>query len=281
MSTDASQQQLTVAPSVTIVSDLEHFEPVEGPNVDHVVTEDDTPVDNLFSEKQQRLLTEPLYSSWKPDVSFLTMANVGLFCSASVPPLVPDVLLSMDVVAPSDLFPKSNRSYFVWEYGKPPDVVIEIVSNKEGGEATHKLQGYARGGVDYYIIYDPFNYLSEEAVRFYELRGGVFHLIEGVSYLMPSIGLGLRVWEGSFEGHVDIWLRWTDMAGNLIRSGAELADSERTRADSERTRADSEQIRADAEQMRADSEQARADSQRVRADALEEQLRRLGIKPEN
>ena len=31
--------------------------------INELVTEDDTPVDNLLSEKQQRLLTEPLYSS--------------------------------------------------------------------------------------------------------------------------------------------------------------------------------------------------------------------------
>ena len=30
------------------------------PVVDHLVTEDDTPVDSFFSEKQMRLLTEPL-----------------------------------------------------------------------------------------------------------------------------------------------------------------------------------------------------------------------------
>jgi hypothetical protein len=39
------------------------------PAVDHLVTEDDTPVDSFFSEKQLRLLTEPLYSSrvdWAP-----------------------------------------------------------------------------------------------------------------------------------------------------------------------------------------------------------------------
>jgi hypothetical protein len=35
------------------------------PCLDDVVTDDDTPVDNMFSEKQQRLLTEPLYSSWQ------------------------------------------------------------------------------------------------------------------------------------------------------------------------------------------------------------------------
>ena len=33
------------------------------PDVEHLITEDDTPVDNLLSEKQRRLLTEPLYST--------------------------------------------------------------------------------------------------------------------------------------------------------------------------------------------------------------------------
>lgn len=50
-------------------------------DISHIVTEDDTPVDNL-SEKQQRLLTEALYSSWlAPNGSkrFLAAANVGLF----------------------------------------------------------------------------------------------------------------------------------------------------------------------------------------------------------
>jgi hypothetical protein len=34
------------------------------PSVANLVTEDDTPVDNIFSEKQERLFVEPLYSSW-------------------------------------------------------------------------------------------------------------------------------------------------------------------------------------------------------------------------
>jgi len=32
------------------------YDEIEPPNIDHIVTEDDEPVDNLFSEKQQRLL---------------------------------------------------------------------------------------------------------------------------------------------------------------------------------------------------------------------------------
>ncbi|MDG4550630.1 MAG: hypothetical protein P9F19_15370 [Candidatus Contendobacter sp.] len=32
--------------------------------MENLVTEDDTPVDNILWEKQQRLLTEPLYGAW-------------------------------------------------------------------------------------------------------------------------------------------------------------------------------------------------------------------------
>ena len=33
------------------------------PTINHIITEDDEPVDNLPSEKKQRLLVEPLYTS--------------------------------------------------------------------------------------------------------------------------------------------------------------------------------------------------------------------------
>jgi hypothetical protein len=37
-------------------------------DIEAILTEDDTPVDNLLSEKQQRLLTEPLYRRLPPMV---------------------------------------------------------------------------------------------------------------------------------------------------------------------------------------------------------------------
>src|SRR4051812_3694540 len=91
------------------------------PCVDHLVTEDDAPLDNIFHEKQQRLLTESLYSSWTgPGAGrpFVAMANVGMFYQIHTPAVVPDLLLSLDVTAPADPWPKYARSYFIWEYGK-------------------------------------------------------------------------------------------------------------------------------------------------------------------
>ena len=49
----------------------------------------DSPVDRVYSEKQMRLLTRPLYSSWSGpggNRRFLAMANVGLFFGLYEPP---------------------------------------------------------------------------------------------------------------------------------------------------------------------------------------------------
>ena len=93
------------------------------PDIQDLVTEDDTPVDNLPSEKQQRLLTEPLYSAWAgpgEGRTFLAAANVGIFYQARHPAIVPDMFLSLDVQVTADWWQREHRSYFLWEFGKPP-----------------------------------------------------------------------------------------------------------------------------------------------------------------
>ena len=82
------------------------------PDLRDVITEDDTPVDNLISEKQQRLLTTTLYSSFVTDFPFLVTANVGLFYRDKIPPLVPDVLLSLRVKIPEDWSEKKESFLF-------------------------------------------------------------------------------------------------------------------------------------------------------------------------
>jgi Uma2 family endonuclease len=183
-------------------------------------------VDNIFSEKQQRLLVEPLYSCWQgpgQNRSFIALSNVGLFFGIRQPPFVPDMLLSLDVRLPADLWPKSHRSYFVWEFGKPPDVVVEVVSNREGGEDSDKLVGYARIGVHYYVIYDPEKQLGENVLRAFQLEGIAYRPLDERIWL-PGVELGLRLWQGTYEDHQDTWLRWADAEGQLIPTGAERAE---------------------------------------------------------
>lgn len=201
--------------------------------IENIVTEDDEPVDNFFSAKQQTLLKRALYASWTPSPSedqpkkrrrFLADVNVGIFFALHQPPLVPDFFLSLDVEPHKDWYDKEHRTYFVWEFGKVPEVVIEIVSNRKGGEMTGKLKDYARMGMNYYVVFDPMQLLSKEALRVYELGFGKRYRLRD-DYQLPDLGLSLTFWQGVFEGKEDTWLRWCDPTGRLIPTGEERAQS--------------------------------------------------------
>ncbi len=203
---------------------------VVGPDVSAIVTEDDAPVDNLFSEKQQRILTEPLYSGWagppseEPGVrrTFLAAANVGVFKTAYDPPIVPDVFVSLDVEAHPDIWAKEHRTYFIWEFGKEPDLVIEVVSNREGGELDEKKKRYRKMKVPHYVVWDPGGFLGETALQAFELRGHLYARMERAFF--DDLGLGLVEWTGAYEGLESCWLRWCDASGKLLSTGAERAE---------------------------------------------------------
>ena len=216
------------------------------PDINHLSTEDDEPVDNIFASKQQRLLTDSLYSSWTgPGLGrkFLADSNVGIFYVARNPGMVPDVFLSLDVEAHEDLWSKEHRSYFTWELGKPPDVVIEIVSNRNGAEAGDKKTKYAHMRVGYYVIFDPKRHLGDEALTIYRLEGVGYRKHE--SMRLPELNLGLTLWDGEFENVHDKWLRWTDENNNLISTGREMALELRAQKEKESTEKEEAQERAD------------------------------------
>ncbi|MDA1017242.1 MAG: Uma2 family endonuclease, partial [Planctomycetota bacterium] len=236
-----------------------------------------------------RLLTESLHGSWAgpgEGRSFVAFANVGLFYGLKEQPFVPDAMLSLDVTLPADLFPKRNRSYFTWEYGKTPEVVIEVVSNKEGHEDGLKLEGYRKIRIPYYVIYDPEHHLSNEDLRVFCLRDASWQRM-AEPIVFADVQLGMQLWTGSYENCEATWLRWVDADGTLIPTGAEQneeerdrANQERDRANQERDRANQERDRANQERDRANQERDRAGQERDRAERMAEKLRSLGVNPD-
>lgn len=266
-------------------------------DISHLTIEDDTPVDNFQSEKHQRLLVEPLYSSKALPTPFLAAANVGLFYKLKGDPIVPDVMLSLGVQC-ADFSERRNRSYFVWEFGKVPEVCIEIVSNQEGdevilsqrsrqkGKTIAKKEIYAQIGVRCYVVFDPLQQIQTDMngalLRVWAIaQSGYVELTppEGLSQpgefvWLEAVGLGLSLWEGQFEDEATrLWLRWCDQSGQVIPTGAEGLEIERQRAEIERRQAEAERQRAEAERQRAETE-------RQRAERLAERLRALGIDPD-
>jgi Uma2 family endonuclease len=218
----------------------------------HIEVDDGKPVDNFISEKEMRLLPDSLYTSWKGPGDhrpFLVCADVGLYYALHSPPYVPDVMVSVDVRHRSEF--KTNRAYFVWEYGKVPDIVIEIVSNREGGELTNKLQGYARLGIPYYIVHDPGRFLGDQELYVFELHVGEY--VPATQWRFPHYNLGVCLWQGQFEDVEMNWLRWCDAEGNILPTGAEAAAIAQRQAEQERNRAEQEHHRAEllAERLRA------------------------------
>lgn len=235
------------------------------PKIDHLITEDDTPVDNIFSERQQRLLTDALDSSWTgPEKGrpFLALTNVGLYYGVDEPPLVPDMMLSLDVLPPQkDIWKKGKRSYLIWQYAKAPEVVIEIVSNRVGDEDGGKIQKYAPAGVFYYVIFDPKEYLSPEQLRIYAITGpGTYTKISGTT--LPKVGLSLTRWYGEYASTSQDWLRWCDSQGDLIPTGAERARSERQQKELFATIAQEQRSQKEQALQRAEEESQRAEEER-------------------
>ncbi len=281
---------------------LEDWVEVPIPDPEQYITEDDTPVDNLLSEKQQRLLTTCLYSSLPDQQPFLAVANVGLYYKAHQPVIVPDVMVSFGLEAPEDWGKKGNRSYFVWNLGKPPDIVIEIVSNKVGNELGSKLEDYAQARVAYYVVFDPLQQLGETILQAYQLVGAVYQPLADLWF--DPWPLGLTLWSGTFEDRTwDRWLRWCvreaspqeNRQGQVLLTGDERAEQERQRAEQaqqqveqERQRAEQaqqqveqERQRAEQAQQQAEQERQRAEQERQRAERLAALLRAQGLDPDS
>ncbi|MCU0444090.1 MAG: Uma2 family endonuclease [Microscillaceae bacterium] len=290
-------------------------EMLEDEYYEQFITEDDTPVDNIFSEKEQRLLIDPLHANAWTKRNFLASSNVGIYYEPSSPAIVPDMFLSFDVKAPEEWFKKKNRCYFVWRMKKAPELVVEVVSNKIGGESKEKMAIYAKMGVMYYVLIDPYMYLYKQRLNLFKLDGQKYEPLPQDEFYLPEIELGIKIWEGLFEKHEAPWGRWCTKEGDILKTGAERttelseslekeaqraeqeaqraeqeaqrAEQEAQRAEQEAQRAEQERLEKEAERKRADEErlakereQKRAEQQTKRAERLLAQLKALGLEPE-
>lgn len=240
--------------------------PAEPIDFEDVVIVDGAPVDSTYAEKEMRLLAESLQFWEGPGTgrTYWVAANVGLFHTRQEPPLVPDVFLSLDPKTDPNPWPawgrpsKRYQTYFYEVQGKPPELVIEIVSEEEGGETTRKFKQYAEWDVRYYIIHDPLmTLLRGRTLALYELRRGSY--AEMKTKWLEDVGLGVTLWRGEYENMDFEWLRWVDKRGRMIPTGQEYGQQARQRTRQARQRAQGE---------------------RERSNRLAAKLRELGIDPD-
>ena len=110
------------------------------------------------------------------------------------------------------------------------------------------MSKYARLGASYYCVYNPEFWRRDKHNSFevYRLVSGVYQLQAGEPVWMPEIGLGIGRAIGSYDRCDREWLYWYDEQGNRFPTIEEIAAEERLRAEQERQRAErlAEQLRA-------------------------------------
>lgn len=237
---------------------------------DYVLPDD--PVENIQQPLLAAALTDALGANGLIQPEMLIVSNFGLVANINKKTVVkaPDWLYVPQVkpVAGGTI----RRSYTPHAEGAPVAVVMEFLSDEEGGELSvrstppyGKLYFYEQIlQVPTYVTYDP--YESSLEVRY--LEEGRYRVqapnVEG-RIRIPELNLWLGIWHGDRLGQTIDWLRWWDESGNLLLWSAEQAEQER--------------LRAEQESQRAEQERQRAEQERQRAEALAAQLRELEIDP--
>jgi Uma2 family endonuclease len=139
-----------------------------------------------------------------------------------------------------------RRSYTPHQEGEIPTLVMEFLSDTDGGEySSRPSQPFGKMWfyekiikVPIYVIFDPRSGLLEvhrlNAEGNYQLES----LDDNNRYFISALGLYLGVWEGQRLEQDTYWLRWWDQEGNLLFWGSEKVVLEKQRAEQEKQRAD-------------------------------------------
>lgn len=234
------------------------------PTEDDLPHTDDTPLESERHFLQLPLLKAPLLLQWSERQDFYIGTNMFVYYSMSQ--LLNTDFKGPDVFVALDVPRRERKSWVVWQEGKAPDVVIEILSESTAArDKGEKMRIYRdRLRVPEYFWFDPF---SDDWAGF-ALRNGVYEAIvpDAAGRLRSDqLGLLLTRWRGVYEGVEATWLRWSTPEGLLLPTPQEALHQERERADHERERA---------EQAVSLLEQ-----ERQRAERLMEKLRALGADP--
>ncbi|MEO0825312.1 MAG: Uma2 family endonuclease [Cyanobacteria bacterium J06635_15] len=180
-------------------------------------------------------------------------------------------------------------SYVLWQEGVRPTVVVELLSPGTRAEDLGQTQRQQRscsqsgnGGVvesladtppskwevyeqilavPYYIVFD--RYTNE--LQAFQLVGGCYQRLDLADdrIWLPTLQVGLGLWQGTYQGATRQWLRWYDARSNWILTGEEHERQEKEMA-----------------QQQAQAAQQQAQAAQQRAEMLAEQLRAMGVNPD-
>ncbi|WP_263975213.1 Uma2 family endonuclease [Leptolyngbya sp. 7M] len=212
---------------------------IYAPTQDDLPCDDDIPMETLRHKLQMDILVDA-YINWLIANQIQGFIGGNMFVYFSPDQVRNQNYRGPDVFVVKDVPSGERRSWLVWQEGKAPDVVIELLSASTARrDKTEKKQIYQdQLRVTEYFWYDPFN--PDDFAGFSLQRGFYQPLNFDAQQRLVSeqLGLALVRWQGVFKQVEAVWLRWATLDGELLPTDGELAEQERQRAEEERQRAD-------------------------------------------
>jgi len=131
------------------------------PTEEDLPDSDEKPVDKELQLLVGFLLRGILHHIWANRFDWLFAVNLGIYPDPYKSAIAPDAFLSLGVERVRENS-KLRLSYLVYQEKVTPQWVLEVVSQKPGGEYSTKFRRYAEMGVLYYVIYNPSHYRRDK-----------------------------------------------------------------------------------------------------------------------
>ena len=181
--------------------------------------------------------------------------------------------------------PEPRRSYTPHTQGPVPTVVMEFLSETDGGE--YSMESGPKIGkwffyqniiqVPTYVICEP----TSQKLEVYQLEQGLYRKQKPNSaerYWIPGLDLFLGFWQGGRDLRIGRWLRWWSAEGELLLWPEEIADQERQQRQQAQQQVQQERQQRQRAQQQAEQAEERAALAEQRAALAEQQAAQLAAK---
>lgn len=131
-----------------------------------------------------------------------------------------------------------RMSYVIWQERVNPFIIVELLSpstqaqdlgqvEADTDEIPTKWEVYEQYlQVPYYVVYNR----EQNHFRVFHLENNRYQELEITNnqFWFEELGIGLRLWQGSYKRAERLWLRFCDASGELIPTEAERAEQAQT-----------------------------------------------------
>ena len=235
----------------------------------------DDPVDNLQQPLLASALSDALSNSTYFQEEMIVATNFGLCATVNGKTVIkaPDWVLVPKVANYKAETHIRRRSYTPHLEGDVPSLVMEFLSESEGGEYSIKPH-YPYGKwrfyeqilqIPYYVIFDPETSLLEV----YQLSDKGYQAGEPNAegrFWIATLNLFIGVWHGTWQGVSGHWLRFWDRDGDMLLWANEKAREA--------------QSKAHKAEIEAQQERERNKHMQGQLERLNQRLKDLGLEPE-